>query len=378
MKTKYLSLFLLITIFLTGSLCNVNSQSKKETQFVIVIDPGHGGKDSGTPGTGRYKIYEKHIALDVSLGLGKLIKQKMPYVKVIYSRDNDTYPTLKDRSNLANTKDADLFISIHCNAQGGKKGTAYGSETFVLGLHKNATNLEVAKRENSVIFLEENYEENYKGFDPSSPESMIGLILSQEEYLEQSIELADYIETEFKVSAKRKSRGVSQAGFWVLAHTYMPSVLIELGFLTHKKEEDFLNTANGKKIMTNALFNAVKKYVDLRVASSVIDIVEDPVVAVAPIKIVDPNAPRIIKGVTFKVQISAGSRKIATKAYNFKGLLTITREKSGRVFKYFYGETSDFTEIKRKRQEAKDKGYTSSFVVAFKDGKKVSVSEVLN
>jgi N-acetylmuramoyl-L-alanine amidase len=379
MKTKYLTIFLLLTILLTVSSFSTNSVPPKEKKFIIMIDAGHGGRDSGTPGTKRYKTAEKDIALDVTLALGKMLTSKMPQVEVIYTRTKDVYPTLIGRTNLANEKEVDLFISIHCNAQPGGTGSAYGSETFVLGLHKNATNLEVAKRENSVILLEENYEETYKGFDPNSPESMIGLILSQEEYLEQSIELADYIQTEFKVSAKRKSRGVKQAGFLVLAHTYMPSVLVELGFLTHKKEEDFLNSANGKKIMTNSLFSAVKKYVDLRVASTYEEIIakEDPIALVTPIDIEDPNTPRIIEGVTFKVQIAASSRKISTKAYNFNGLQNITREKSGSIFKYYYSETSDFTQIKFRRQEAKDKGYTSSFLVAFKDGEKVSVADVL-
>ncbi len=378
MKTKQLAIFLLFAICLTLIPINVVGQSSKKSEFVIMIDAGHGGKDIGTPGTKRYRTAEKHIALDVSLALGKLIKERMPYVKVMYTRIGDTYPTLKDRSNMANTKDADLFISIHCNAQPGGKRSAYGSETFVLGLHKNATNLEVAKRENSVIFLEENYEENYKGFDPNSPESMIGLILSQEEYLEQSIELANNIETEFKVTAKRKSRGVKQAGLWVLAHTYMPSVLVELGFLTNNKEEDFLNSSNGKKIMTKSLFNAVKKYVDARVASNDVSaVVEKPQIEVPKVTKVDPDAPRIIDGVTFKVQIAAGSKKLSPKPYNFKGLTDVSREKHGRIYRYFYGSTSDFTAIKLKRKEAKEKGYASCFLVAFKDGKKVSVAEVL-
>ena len=209
-----------------------------------------------------YVDTEKDIALDVSLMLGQKIQKELPNVKVVYTRKTDVFPTLRSRPIAARNKEADLFISIHCNAQPGKKGTAYGSETFVLGLSKSKTNLEVAKRENSVIFLEEDYEESYESFDPNSPESLIGLIIMQEDYLDQSIQLARYIEDEFIVTAKRRSRGVKQDVFWVLAQTSMPSVLVELGFLTHKKEEDFLNSKNGKKLMTQSLFNAVKKYVE--------------------------------------------------------------------------------------------------------------------
>ncbi|WP_298519798.1 N-acetylmuramoyl-L-alanine amidase [uncultured Kordia sp.] len=349
--------------------------TKKRKEFVVMIDPGHGGRDTGTPGTKRYKTTEKDIALDVSLALGKKLA-KIPNVKVIYTRTKDTYPTLSQRAVLTNRKKADLFISIHCNAQPGKKGTAYGSETFVLGLSKNKANLEVAKRENSVIFLEDNYEEVYEGFNPNSPESLISLIILQEEYLDQSIEIASYIQKEFKVTAKRKDRGVKQAGFWVLSKTYMPSVLVELGFLTHKKEEDFLNSKKGKKIMTQSLYNAVKKYIELHSKTSFTD---DPVVIDDEPIVVEEDAPsRVIKGVTFKVQLSASSKKIATKSYNFKGLDDISREKSGGIYRYFYGKTSDYEAIKRMKAFAKKKGYKDCYVVAFKKGKKVPLRDVLN
>ncbi|MGH1387440.1 N-acetylmuramoyl-L-alanine amidase family protein [Kordia sp.] len=351
--------------------------TKKRKEFVVMIDAGHGGRDTGTPGTKRYKTTEKDIALDVSLALGKML-DKLPNVKVIYTRKKDTYPTLNQRAVMTNKKKADLFISIHCNAQPGRKGTAYGSETFVLGLSKNKANLEVAKRENSVIFLEENHEEVYEGFNPNSPESLISLIILQEEYLDQSIEIASYIQKEFKVTAKRKDRGVKQAGFWVLSKTYMPSVLVELGFLTHKKEEDFLNSKKGKKIMTKSLYNAVKKYIELHSEKRfsnddevIIDDSEPDVTEELP-------ASRVIKGVTFKVQLSASSKKIATKAYNFKGLDQISREKSGKIFRYFYGKTSDYEEVKRMKATAKRKGYTDCYIVAFKKGKKVPLAEVLN
>ncbi|WP_298427681.1 N-acetylmuramoyl-L-alanine amidase [uncultured Kordia sp.] len=350
-----------------------NDPPAKKKQFVVMIDPGHGGRDTGTPGTGRYKSTEKDIALDVSLALGKLLKQ-IPNVKVIYTRTKDTYPTLQNRAIVTNKKKADLFISIHCNAQPGKKGTAYGSETFVLGLSKNKANLEVAKRENSVIFLEDNYEETYGGFDPNSPESLISLIIMQEEYLDQSIEIASYIQKEFKTTGKRKDRGVKQAGFWVLSKTYMPSVLVELGFLTHKKEEDFLNSKKGKKVMTKSLYNAVKKYISLHMDTTVSDdhvVIDDDEITEEKV------ASKIYKGVTFKVQLAASSKKMATKSYNFKGLNQISREKVNKIYRYFYGETSDYEEIKRMKNEAVRKGYKDCYVVAYKKGKKISLSEAL-
>lgn len=343
----------------------------KKKEFVVMIDAGHGGKDTGTPGTGRYKTTEKDIALDVTLALGKML-EKLPNVKVIYTRTKDTYPTLNQRAVITNKKKADLFISIHCNAQPGKKGTAYGAETFVLGLSKNKANLEVAKRENSVIFLEDNYEETYGGFDPNSPESLISLIIMQEEYLDQSIEIASYIQKEFKTTAKRKDRGVKQNVFWVLSKTYMPSVLVELGFLTHKKEEDFLNSKKGKKVMTKSLYNAIKKYIALRMDTSTYeDIVVDHYEGEEKV------APKIYKGITFKVQLAASSKKMATKPYNFKGLKHISREKSNKIYRYFYGKTSDYEEINRMKKEAIRKGYKDCYVVAYKKGKKISLTEAL-
>lgn len=373
MQTKLKYLLLSFIVLLT---CLSHAQGNRN-EFVVVIDPGHGGKDSGTPGTKRYKTAEKDIALDVSLALGKLIKTNLPNVKVVYTRTTDTYPTLKGRSVLANDKKADLFISIHCNAQPGKKGTAYGSETFVLGLNKTASNLEVAKRENSVIFLEENHEETYNDFDVNDPASLIGLILMQEDYLDQSTELARYIEDEFISTAKRRSRGVKQGPFYVLSQTYMPSVLVELGFLTHKKEEDYLNSKKGKATMTKSLFNAVKKYINIHFdVDSTVPVVEKQDDVIEDIEEIEPTST-IYPEITFKVQIAASSKRIATKSYNFKGLKEISRDKQGKLFKYYYGETSDYTKIKAQKDHADNKGYNGCFIVAFKNGEQIPVEEAL-
>ncbi len=368
MKTKSALSFVSFIIVLTFSTLLYGQDNSK---FVVVLDAGHGGRDSGTPGTKRYKSAEKDIALDVTLALGKLINRNLPNVKVLYTRTKDVYPTLNGRAVLANEKKADLFISIHCNAQPGGKGNAYGSETFVLGLHKNAANLEVAKRENSVIYQEENYEETYKDFNPNSTESILTLMLAQEDYLDHSIELANFIETEFKVTGKRKSRGVKQAGLYVLAYTYMPSVLVELGFLTNRREEDYLNSKKGKQIMTKSLFNAIKKYVNINYKQSTNTSIQNE----TPSDLSKESL--IFEDIVFKVQVAASSRKLDPKPYNFKGLNEISRANEGSLYKYFYGNTSDYFEAKVLVEEAKAKGYQSSFVVAFKDGHQVKVAEVL-
>ncbi len=371
MKTYKALLFVLFIIALTfGSAVPGYSQSKAEP-YVVMIDPGHGGRDTGTPGTGRYKTTEKDIALDVSVALGKMLESKLENVKVVYTRKTDIFPSLNGRAQVANKKDVDLFISIHCNAQPGKKGTAYGSETYVLGTTKNKQNLEVAKRENSVIMMEDNHTEVYKDFDPNSPESLMGLVLAQEDYLDHSIKLARYIEDEFQITAKRKSRGVKQNVFYVLAYTYMPSVLVELGFLTHKKEEDFLNSRKGKAVMTKSLFIAIKKYLDYLDISSNKSI--EAMIADEDSAVSDDFKNHI----QYKVQIATGSSALETKPYNFKGLKDVTRIKDGNLYKYFYGATSDYNEISEFEKTAKQKGYKSSYIVAFKDGKKIPLSEAL-
>lgn len=371
MKTfvKYfLLLFIILLTFTSFTVIN-DVEEVIVKPFVIMIDPGHGGKDSGTPGTGRYKATEKDIALDVSLMLGQKIQKELPNVKVVYTRKTDVFPTLRSRPIAARNKEADLFISIHCNAQPGKKGTANGSETFVLGLSKSKTNLEVAKRENSVILLEENYEERYESFDPNSPESLIGLIIMQEDYLDQSIQLARYIEDEFIGTAKRRSRGVKQAGFWVLAQTSMPSVLVELGFLTHKKEEDFLNSESGKKLMTQSLFNAVKKYVENQNAVAVEETNE--------IEVAETSDDEIFPAITFMVQIAASSRDLELKSFNFKGLEQVTKSKIGKIYRYYYGNTSNYTLIQKLKEEAISKGYSNCFIVSFKNEEQIPLNKAL-
>ena len=248
-----ISLRLITVILLNFYLFSLQSQEiKNHNNFTVVIDPGHGGKDPGAVSNG---FYEKIIALNTSLKLGQLLQDNG--INVIYTRDKDKFVNLLERANIANKSDAQLFISIHCNSHSSQ---AYGAETFVLGLHANQRNFEVAKKENSVIFFEDDYESAYAGFDPNNPESVIGLTLMQEEYLDQSIIAASYIQNGFVNRLNRKNRNIKQAGFIVLKYTYMPSVLIELGFLSNKKEGAYLNSPKGQSEMAEAISNAVINY----------------------------------------------------------------------------------------------------------------------
>ncbi|MDX1278752.1 N-acetylmuramoyl-L-alanine amidase [Oceanihabitans sediminis] len=358
-----ISLLIVLSFFVGTSF----SYAQNKKKFVVVLDAGHGGHDPGNLGNG-YK--EKDIALNIVLGAGKEL-EKNPDIKVIYTRKTDVFIKLRERAAIANNADADLFVSVHCNAFSNQ---AHGTETFVLGLHASERNFEVAKKENEVIYLEENYDVHYEGFNPNSPESLIGLTLMQEAYLDQSIQLAHLVESNFANSLKRKSRGVKQAGFWVLHNTYMPSVLIETGFLTYKNEGAYLNSSKGQKDMATAIKDAILKYkksLDQNIGESVFKF-EDPIEDIEA-----SEKEQIIKDVVFKVQIAASSKKLEPKSYNFKGLSDISRDKEGALYKYFYGNTSDLAKAKQLHKTAKNKGYTTSYIVAFKDGKKISVDEAL-
>lgn len=229
----------------------------------VVIDSGHGGKDAGCIGPGGTR--EKNVALNIALELGERIKEAYPDVKVVFTRKTDVFIELHERSAIANRNRADLFISIHCNAVPARKSSVYGTETYVMGLHKSEGNLEVAKRENAVILQEANYKKTYKGFDPNSPLAHIMLANYQSAYLASSLDFAQNIERNFKQS-DRLSRGVKQAGFLVLWETAMPSVLIEAGYLSNPVEEKFMKTEAGQSKLAGSIFKAFAKYKEDREA----------------------------------------------------------------------------------------------------------------
>ena len=371
MQKQILLLFVLTLIFSIASVAQTNTKP-----FVVVLDAGHGGKDPGRPTNFGYK--EKDIALDIALKVGENLKRHGD-IQVIYTRSTDVFIELRQRAKIANKADADLFVSIHCNAHNSQ---AYGTETYVLGIHRNDSNFRVAQQENEVIFLEDDFESNYQGFDPNSPESMIGLTLMQEDYLDQSILLARYVQDNFTYKLKRKNRGVKQAGFWVLHNTYMPSILIETGFITNKSEGDYLNSLNGKTNMSKSISDAILDYKSklnsdvpsvIETTSSHVDITD---LELEDVKSVAAPAVNVLS-INFKVQISAGSNKLATKPYNFNGLDQITRQKSNSIYRYFYGNTSDYSIAIKLLNKAISKGYTTAYLVAYMDGVRTTIKEAL-
>jgi len=252
---KILLSFLIAIPFLFGGFIPNETMMPAFRMKKIVLDAGHGGKDPGNLGS---KSKEKDINLAVTLLVGKYIKENMPDVQVIYTRDDDSFPSLKERPNIANVNKADLFVSIHSNSAANK--SAFGTETFVMGTKYFEANFDIVKKENSVIFLEENYEEEYEGFDPTSPESYMMFNLTQKAFIGNSISLADQIETQFRDRVGRKSRGVKQGPFYVLWTPSMPSVLVELGFLSNSEEEKFLMSQEGKEYMASAIYRSIKTY----------------------------------------------------------------------------------------------------------------------
>ena len=353
----------------------------------VVIDAGHGGKDPGALGTGRYKKTESDLALDVALKVREYIQKYYNNVEIVMTRETDVFLELRERTRIANKAKADLFISIHCNTNGNTK--AFGSETYVIGLHKSESNLETAKRENQVIFLEDNYEENYEGFDPSSPESMIALSMMQSQYLESSIYFADLVQDQFRERVHRRDRGVKQAGYWVISQTVMPSVLIELGFISNHSEEDFLNSEQGQVYLASAIYRAFKEYKTT---------VEGVDTSLSPVEQSNEENDRAEKQEesqdtsdaeekkpaeafatsalpVFSVQLTASQDQVQTVPENFKGINGVIERKEGEIYKYSVGSVTEFESAVEIQREVRDKGYKDAFIIAMYNGKRISLQE---
>lgn len=375
-------LFVLLTFF------NFTSYSQQGEKVVkVVIDAGHGGEDSGCVGK---KSKEKNVNLSVALKLGKLITDNYEDVKVIYTRKTDVFVELFRRAQIANDNHADLFISIHCNAAENK--SAHGIETYVMGLHKTEANLAVAKKENAAILLEKNFENNYEGFNPNSPEADVIFSLFSSAYLKNSIYIASKIQKNLLQSTGLTDRSVLQAGFWVLYKVAMPSVLIELGFLSNAKEELFLIQDSGQDIMATSIYNAFVDYKNFMEGTTKIGL---------PVKKYEPepyngnngkdsvpnngNVNKIVAKpsltvsgdsmqVKFRVQFMATPENLSVKHANFKNIPDVRKYYENKLWKYTAGDEVDFESAKKLLIEIK-KHFPDAFIIAFQNEQKISVTE---
>ena len=354
----------------------VFGQSSSNKIKTIVIDPGHGGKDSGTMGTKRFKIYEKHVALSVSLKLGKYISENFPDVEVIYTRNSDVFLELNERTEIANNANADLFISIHCDGFTNPKPS--GASVFVMGMSKLKANMDVAMRENAAIYLEDNYQQKYDGFDPKSPESYIVFSLMQNTYLNQSLSFAEEVENQFSTRANRKSRGVKQAPFYVISRTNMPSILVECGFLTNPKEEEFLHSDIGQDYIASAIFRAFRSYkesIEIEDTKTSQKEVKNDSIFISKNEDISEeifNEPQLL----FKVQIGTFLKSML----NQKQFIELDAEeiKVNGTYKYYVSSGKDKQKAEKLKIYLQDIGFKGAFLVAFLDGKQISTKEALN
>lgn len=375
------NIFLLLLSF-----CVITTMAqKKNAKFTVVLDAGHGGKD---PGNSYHGFVEKEIALKTTLKVGDLLEKQKDF-EVVYTRQTDVFIELVNRPKVANKINADLFVSIHCNSVTNQ--TPAGTETFVMGLSRSNMNLEVAKKENSVILLEDNYKKTYEGFDPHKPESLAGLKIKQEDNLNSSITLASIIQDNFTNNLSRKTRGVKQQPLWVLDAAYMPGVLIELGFLSNKEEGEYLNSDAGQEQMAEQIAKAIIAYKKEYFSENAMDDEEKPIVkppkpAKEEIKegtkeptkeVVEIKQPETVLATSengkYKIQLFASSRKREVTSPDFKGLKAISFTFENNLYKYFYGSVSDLNEAKKLCQEAQKSGFSDAFVVVVNEGKTSAV-----
>ena len=393
---------------LVSPLCIGNLWGK---DFVVVIDAGHGGHDPGAIG----KISkEKNINLNVALKLGNLIKRNCDDVKVVYTRSRDVFIPLDRRAEIANNAKADLFISIHTNALANNR-TAKGASTWTLGLAKSDANLEVAKRENSVILYESDYKTRYAGFNPNSAESYIIFEFMQDKYMEQSVHLASLMQKQFHQTCKRADRGVHQAGFLVLKASAMPSILIELGFISTPEEERYLNSEEGTGSMAKGIYRAFLNYKrehelrltgvsktnlpteqeednapkiaqkdteSINTAPQQQELLAEAKTKPAATAKTAPKRPIVAESatndseITFKIQILTASKPLAKNDKRLKGLKDVDYYKEGGIYKYTYGAAADYNKVLRTKRTITAQ-FKDAFIVAFRNGEKMNVNEAI-
>jgi N-acetylmuramoyl-L-alanine amidase len=390
------------------------------TVKTIVIDAGHGGKDPGCHGS-KYK--EKDVALAVALKLGKYIEENMKDVKVVYTRKTDVFIELQQRAEIANKAKADLFICIHCNSAcyRDKKlkrdvcnDDAHGAETYVMGIKNEQGKLDVAKRENSAILLEDNYVKKYDGFDPNSDESYIIMSMFTDTYLEQSLSFASKVQKQYRGKAARADKGVKRASLWVLWRTYMPSVLTEIGFLTNPEEEQFLGSSKGQDYVASGLFRAfrdykdevegvTRKYDDDFEKQQAYTLSKEDSIELAEMKTVKPSAKdtkdsskskpddKAVKAdapketkippvktddapklpIVYKVQIASSDKKIPLSSDKFKGVEKPAEYEDKGIYKYTAGEFAKQDDAVRLQSQLRKSGFKDAFVIAMQDGKRI-------
>lgn len=377
--------------------------SAEGKDFVVVIDPGHGGHDPGAVGR---RGKEKNINLNVALKVGRLIQNNCKDVKVLYTRKTDVFIPLDRRAQIANNAKADLFISIHTNSVA-RGRTVRGAETYTLGLHRTEENLEVAKKENSVILIEDNYEQRYAGFNPNSSESYIIFEFLQDKNMEKSVKLATLIQKQFKTTARRADKGVHQAGFLVLRATSMPSVLVELGYISTPDEEQYLLSDAGTTALSNSIYKAFINYKrehdapagrnqadrqepaneentsDKRVTEQVTG---EPEPAAEPAPKNELPAPAPKKRETtrnkasdkpvFKIQILTSNKVLPKGSKQLKGLSPVSYYREKGLYKYTYGESTDYNKVLRTKRSITPK-FKDAFIIAFKNGEKMNVNEAI-
>lgn len=367
---------------------------------IIVIDPGHGGKDPGNLGTGRYRSREKDVSFDVSQLVKKYIEENLPDTKVILTRDDDRFIELYQRTVIANRANADVFISIHCNANDNK--SAYGTESFVLGMGEKDQRLnKTAQLENAARLLEENWESNYEELNANNPAAIIALRAYQDAFLEQSISIADEIQRQFEGRVKRRNRGVKQQPLAVLRGSTMPAVLVELGFLTNPGEEDFLQSTQGKELLASAIYRAVKEYKFKREqrdagiqteGSSLTPSVYTPSTVPAPTQEEPTEAAAEVWAeettreattepakapemeLFFAVQIAVSRNDLPCLPENFKGVESVWKQEQYGLYKYYSGKLATFTEAEALKQNVMAQ-YPDAYLVAFEKDKKIDLNE---